>query len=83
MFDAGDRPEELPPFFQYQVIQRSLEEIEILAVRPHPFSKEEEARVERYMRQTLGHPFAVTLRRVDAIPRSRTGKYEDFICDIP
>jgi phenylacetate-CoA ligase len=83
VFDAGERPEELPAFFQYQVIQRGLEELEVLAVRPHPFTAAEEARVQTYMQQTLGYPFRVVLRRVDAIARSRTGKFEDFICELP
>ncbi len=82
VFDAGERPEELPPFFQFQVIQRSLERIEVLAVRQQPFTEAEAEKVERYIRQTLGHPFSVVLRRVDSIPRSPTGKFEDFICEV-
>ena len=82
VFDAGERPDELPQFYQYQVIQRSLEQLEVLAVRQQPFTAAEAARVERYMQQTLGHPFSVALRRVDSIPRSPTGKFEDFICEV-
>jgi phenylacetate-CoA ligase len=83
VFTAGERPEELPPFYQFQVVQRSRQQIEVLAVRDQPFTGDEEARVRTYMQQTLGYPFEVVLRRVDAIARSRTGKFEDFICEVP
>lgn len=82
VFDAGERPEELPAFFQFQVIQRSLEQIDVLAVRHQPFTTQEEDRLKRYLQQTLGHPFSITIRCVESIPRSRTGKFEDFICEV-
>lgn len=82
VFDAGERPEELPPFFQFQVIQRSLEQIDVLAVRHQPFTTSEEDRLKRYLQQTLGHPFRIAIHCVDSIPRSRTGKFEDFICEV-
>jgi phenylacetate-CoA ligase len=82
VFTAGERPEALPPFHQFQVIQRSRQDIEVLVVRPADFTTEEEGRVKRYMQQTLGHPFAVTLRRVAEIARSPSGKFEDFICEL-
>jgi phenylacetate-CoA ligase len=82
IFDAGERPDELPLFSQFQVIQRSLDEIEVLAVRPQSFAPCEEEHLKRYMQQTLGHPFKIAIRCVESIPRSRTGKFEDFICDV-
>ncbi len=82
IFDAGERPQELPPFFQYQVIQRGSQEIDVLVVRDKPLTSSEEQRIQRYMQQTLGHPFTITVRHVDAIQRSRTGKFEDFICEL-
>ncbi|MDZ4818930.1 MAG: phenylacetate--CoA ligase family protein [Planctomycetota bacterium] len=82
LFNAGEWPEELPPFFQFQVIQRSTEQIDVLVVRDKPFSPLEEATVRRYMQQTLGHSFEITVHVVEAIPRSRTGKFEDFISEV-
>lgn len=83
VFDAGERPDELPPFFQFQVIQRSREDVEVLTVRHQPLSPEERNRVERYMVQTLGAPFRVRVTEVPSIPRSPSGKFEDFICEVP
>ncbi len=82
VFDAGERPEDLPPFFQFQVIQRSLEQIEVLAVRHQPFTLDEETCLRDYLRQTLGHPFTISIHCVGTIPRSRTGKFEDFVSEI-
>ena len=82
VFDAGERPEELPAFFQFQVIQKSVQQLEILAVRPALFTADEEAHVRRYLQQTLGHPFEISIRCVESIPRSRTGKFEDFISEV-
>lgn len=79
LFDQGHRPEELPPFFQFQVVQRTLDVIDVKVVCPRPFTLEEEASVQRYFQQTLGYPFTIELHCVDEIPRSPTGKYEDFM----
>ena len=79
LFNLGERPDELPPFFQFQVVQRSRDEIEVLVVRHEDFASDEITRVQVYMQQTLGHPFAVDVRRVAEIPRSPTGKHEDFV----
>lgn len=82
IFDAGERPEDLPPIYQFQIIQRSLSKVEINVVRDADFSPQEADIVKRYVQQMLGHPFDVMIRRVDAIPRSRTGKFEDFISEV-
>lgn len=82
VFDAGERPEELPPFFQYQVIQKSRSQVEVLVVRHAPLQAGEIRKIQRYMQQTLGAPFDVAIREVETIPRSPSGKFEDFICEI-
>ena len=81
VFDAGGRPEDLPPLYQFQVIQRSRTHVDVNVVRDADFTSDEAAQITRYLQQTLGHPFDITLHRVDAIPRSRTGKFEDFISE--
>ncbi len=49
IFNAGDRPEELPLFYQFRTIQRSREQIEIEVVRDGPLSSTEEGVVVRYV----------------------------------
>jgi phenylacetate-CoA ligase len=74
---------ELPPFFQYQIVQRSVEEIELNVVRPTAgLTVEEHAVVERFVQQSLGYPFKVTINCVEAIPRNPTGKFEVFISHV-
>lgn len=82
-FGQGVRPEDLPPFFQVQLVQRSLEEIEVLVVRPDPLTAEEQQQATRYLQQTLDHPFRFDFRHVDEIARGPGGKFEDFVCRIP
>jgi phenylacetate-CoA ligase len=78
----GTDPQSLPPFFQFQVVQRTLQRIEVRVVRPVPFTVEESTRVCKYIQQTLGHPFEVTIEYVDSIDRSPSGKFEDFVSNI-
>ena len=40
----------------------------------------EEEALRGYIVECLGHPFALSFIYVDEIPRSASGKYEDFIC---
>ena len=68
---------ELPSFFQYQIVQRTVQDIELNVVRPTAsISPEEQATVERVMHRALGYPCRVTIRCVDSIPRSPRGKFE-------
>jgi hypothetical protein len=54
-----------------------------IAVRHQALASAEVEHVIRHMQQTLGYSFAVTIRSVDSIPHSRSGKFEDSICELP
>ena len=41
------------------------------------------AALTQRVRSALKQPLDVTVRAVDAIPRSRNGKYEDFVSHVP
>jgi phenylacetate-CoA ligase len=82
VFDAGGELDQLPPFFQFQVIQKSRDDVEVLVVRHQSLTEEELVHMERHMVQTLGAPFRVCIKEVDSIPRSPSGKFEDFICEV-
>ncbi len=80
VFVSEDGSDELPPFFQFQVIQRSLHQLDLNVVRPGgELSADEHALVERHFHKVLGYPFKLTVNYVASIPRSPTGKFEDFI----
>jgi phenylacetate-CoA ligase len=67
---------------QFQCVQNSLEEIEIKLVMERPFTAEEEAMVARRLQDNLGHPFRVVFSFPADIPKSPTGKFEEFISKV-
>jgi phenylacetate-CoA ligase len=74
---------ELPSFFQFQIVQRTVEDIELNVVRSTAsISPEEQATVEHVMQRALGYPCRVTIRCVDSIPRSPRGKFELFVSHV-
>lgn len=73
---------ELPPVRQFQVIQRSLEEVEALLVVARPLSETEKGTLKAWLAHGLGHEFDVRFTYVEAIPPSPTGKFEDFRSDL-
>jgi phenylacetate-CoA ligase len=80
VFVSEDGSDELPPFFQFQVVQRSLHELDLNVVRPGgELTADEHALVERHFHKVLGYPFKLTVNCLASIPRSPTGKFEDFI----
>jgi len=75
--DAGLR------FRQIQAVQHSLERIEVRISCPVPLGTQDEGRLVRIVQAGFGHPFRIDLRYYDEIPRSPSGKFEDFISLVP
>lgn len=80
--DSPAGMEELPPVLQFQVIQRTLHDVEALLVVARPFTERELETVKAWLLRGLGYPFHVTFTYVDKIPSSPTGKYEDFKSEV-
>lgn len=74
--------ETVAPVRQAQLIQRSLEHIEVRLVTSAVPSKAQEQALTALIQARLGYPFRVTLTYVDALSRSRGGKFEDFISEV-
>lgn len=70
------------PVSQFQVIQRTLHDVEVKLVAYRPLTPEEEAGLRSHVTEWAGYPFNVTFSYVDNIPRSAGGKYEDFRCEV-
>ena len=70
------------PVRQRQVIQKSLEEVELRLVVQRPLTDSEEEQACATLRAKLGHPFRVTISYHSEIPRSRGGKFEEFRCEV-
>ena len=79
--DRASRPmEELPPFFQFQLVQRTVEELDANFVRPAPFTDAEQTFIERYLQESLGHPFRIRVRQVEQIARMPNGQNSGGFC---
>lgn len=77
------RYREVAPVLQYQIVQRSLENLEVRLVVERPLRAEEEAHLGEIIRDSLG--FAFDLRFVyfdQAIPKGPGGKFEEFVRDM-
>ncbi len=64
---------------QFQIVQHSLEELEFKVVVDEELSTLQEEQIKAILRENLGHPFAVKLSYHAALPRSASGKFEDFV----
>lgn len=67
---------------QFQCIQHSTVHIELKLVADRELSVEEQAKVAAIMQKNLGYPYDIRFSFVNDIPRSRTGKFEEFISHI-
>ena len=75
---------EFPMIRQYQMIQRSLEDIEARLVVDKPLSAEMEARLRSVLQNAAGHPFHFSLVYFSGeLPRGPRDKFEDFISRLP
>ncbi|PCI79788.1 MAG: hypothetical protein COB20_04180 [SAR86 cluster bacterium] len=70
---------QVAPLRQFQIVQHSLDEIELKVVVDQRLTEEQEARIKDILKENLGHPFAVKLSYHAALPRSASGKFEDFV----
>lgn len=74
---------QIAPVRQFQLVQKSLQRVEARLVVARPLVQEEEARVIRHIQDALRHPFEVGLVYLDTIARSKSGKFEEFVCQMP
>lgn len=71
----------LPPR-QFQVVQKSLDVIEVRLASSRPFTAEETASITAAFKKAFGHDFEIRWVYVDEFPRSSSGKFEEFISEI-
>ncbi len=71
----------LPRVLQYQVIQKTVDAVEMRLVAERPLTPDEEGRLHAHLQETLGATFALTFTYFDEIPR-RAGKFEDFRSEV-
>lgn len=73
----------LPNIGQFQIVQHSLDRIEIRLVADRKLSVEEQARASAYLHGELGAHWRLEFSYPEVIERSGRGKFEDFVslCD--
>jgi len=67
---------------RYQVIQKSREELLVKLVIDVPYSPGSEDALKKHIQTWVNYPFRITIEYVADIPRSNSGKYEDFRCEV-
>ncbi len=70
-------------FTQIQIVQTTLDHVEVRYVPDLTRNVRDEAGLTAFLRQTLYPQISVTLIAVDDLPRSASGKFEDFVCLVP
>jgi phenylacetate-CoA ligase len=80
---GGKSLNDVAPIELFQVVQTSLEHIEVRIVTQGELSPEEEERMSGILRERLGYPFAFTFTYHDRIPRGPGGKFEQFRSELP
>jgi phenylacetate-CoA ligase len=78
----GSGLSDYPPILQFQVVQKTVDDLEMLLVMPRPLTPPEENLVRGCLERGIGHRFNVRFRYVDRIAPSPTGKYEDFRSEV-
>ena len=66
-------------FTQIQVVQTELDHVEVRWVRDPAKNVYDEAGLAAFLRQTMHPGIRVTLKEVPSLPRSASGKFEDFL----
>ena len=72
----------IAPVRQFQLIQRRPDEIEVSLVVEKTLSGEQEGRLREALNRCFGYPFTYRFTYVDEIPRSASGKFEDFRVEL-
>ncbi|MFM1897669.1 MAG: hypothetical protein RLZZ385_2743 [Pseudomonadota bacterium] len=75
--DHGDRIRE------FQVVQRRPVSLDIYLVMAGKLSEGEVAALRSVVEKNTGYPFELALHYVESIPRTSSGKFEAFRCELP
>ena len=74
--------DKLPIIRQFQFVQKSLDRIEARLVTDRQLSDDEMIFFVDVLRKEMKYPFKIALTYVDNIPRSKSGKFEDFLSEV-
>lgn len=78
----GERFREVAPIRQFQIVQKTLDSLEVRLVAERALSIEEEDRLRNLIQGRIRYPFDLTFSYHEEIPRGPGGKYEDFKSEV-
>lgn len=73
---------EIAPIRQYQFVQKDLRTFEVRLVIERELDDREKDKIRDWVREKVSYPFDVVFSFVDDIPRTKSGKYRDFISEV-
>ncbi len=79
---GGETAAAIPAVVQYQMVQKSLDEIEFRLVARRKLNPSEEERLATIVEARYGHRFRLRFTYVEEIKRAPSGKFEMFISEI-
>lgn len=72
----------VPAVRQFQVVQKTFDDIEVALVVARPLTAGEEDTLRELILDNLGHSFRLAFSYRDEIPRAASGKFEDFRSEV-
>jgi len=73
---------DIAPVQQCQTIQKSHTQLHVRLVVESPLTHKQEEKLIALIQSSLGFPFEIELEYLPEIPRSKSGKYEVFRCEV-
>lgn len=73
---------QVAPIRQFQLVQKSLQLVEATFVVERPLTSAEEQKVKEIVQNALGHKFEIGCVYASHLARSKSGKFEEFICHV-
>ena len=80
--DRSEREQIAPSIRQFQYVQKSLDEIEYRIVTPARLTSDQERQLRELIIGNFGDSFQITITYHEEIPRTRSGKYEEFVSEV-
>ena len=79
---GGDKFAKVAPVSQYQIVQKSVSDLEVRVVSTRPLTAEDEGKIRDVIAAEVGPGFQVAFSYHDAIARSKGAKFEDFRSEL-
>ena len=67
---------------QYQLVQRRIDDFLVRYAADRPLSTEDEQALRDHVAEQLGIPVTIAFERLDAVPRTASGKFMTAICEL-